>query len=230
MLTVSRGVFAWFVTDQATPAGVRTLPTSYRYVSAGGEVTYERLGTGRYRFRMNRQYDYSFPLAHVTAVGSAGVHCQIGPPDLWDVWCRNAAGNPVDARFAVTYGNRVDLLGRATGPRFHTGVLYGERASGGWVTGEDWNSTLNSFGGGIGHHLGTGHYQLRITGTGTTYGTAFVNSFRNDFDRPPHGYCVLVDWSRSGTADTVVTVRCYAYGGVPANINARVSYTTWPAA
>ncbi|TDB72394.1 hypothetical protein [Micromonospora sp. KC723] len=226
---ISRGRLSWFVTDQAVPTGLRALAAPDRYDSTGGAVAYERLATGHYRFHMNRQWDYSFPMAHVTAVGSAAVHCQIDSPDAWDVWCRNAAGNPVDARFAVTYGNKVDLLGYATGPRFHTGVLYGEEASGGWVGGEDWNSTLDNFGGGVGYHLGAGRYQLKITGTGTAYGTAFVDDFITEHRPRPNGYCVVADWSRSGT-DTIVNVRCYAYGGVPANINARVSYTSWPAA
>ncbi|MGN9811075.1 hypothetical protein ACTMSW_17140 [Micromonospora sp. BQ11] len=223
------GRFTWFVTDQAVPVGLRTLAATYRYDSTGGEVRYERLGTGHYRFHMNYRYDYSFPMAHVTAVGSTGVHCQIGPPDHWEVWCRNAAGNLVDARFAVTYGRRVGLLGHSTGPRMHTGVLYGDQTLG-VVPGENWNSTLPGLGGAAVQHLGTGHYQMRITGTGTAYGTAFVNAFRNDADRPPHGYCGVAGWARSGSTDTVVTVRCYAYGGVPSNLNARVSYTTWPAA
>jgi hypothetical protein len=227
---VSQGRLAWFVTDQAVPVGLRTLPASLRYDSAGGEVRYERLGTGRYRFRMTQQYDYSFPMLHVTALGTTAVHCQVDPPDIWDVTCRNAAGNLVDARFVVTYGNRVDMLGYATGPRFHTGVFYGENARDGFVSGEQWNSTLASFGGAIGTHLGTGRYQIRITGTGTGYGTAFVNAFHNNLRNPPYGYCVLVNWWRTGTTDTVVTVQCYAYLGVPANLNARISYTTWPAA
>ncbi|MEH0819231.1 MULTISPECIES: hypothetical protein [unclassified Micromonospora] len=224
------GRFAWFVTDQAAPVGLRTLAATYRYDSTGGEVRYERLGTGHYRFHMNYRYDYSFPMVHVTAVGSTGVHCQVGPPDLWYVWCRNAAGNPVDARFAVTYGNRVDLLGYATAPRFHTGVIYGEQAPDTGIGGEAWNSTLPGFGGDAVYHLGAGRYEVRITGTGTAFGTAFVDDFRTEHRPGPNGYCVVADWSRSGINDTIVNVRCYAYGGGPANINARVSYTTWPAA
>ncbi|MGK5444292.1 hypothetical protein ACSNN7_21085 [Micromonospora sp. URMC 105] len=225
------GRFTWFVTDQAAPVGMRTLPATYRYDSVGGEIRYERIATGHYRFHLTYRYDYSFPMSHVTAVGSTGVHCQIGPPDMHDVWCRNAAGNLVDARFAVTYGNKVDLLGHSTGPRMHTGVLYGEQADGdGVVWGENWNSTLPGFANADGRHLGTGHYEMRINGTGAAYGTAFVNAFRNDFDRPPHGYCAVAGWSPVGLSDTLVTVRCYAYLGVPANLNVRVSYTTWPAA
>ncbi|MER7330579.1 MULTISPECIES: hypothetical protein [unclassified Micromonospora] len=230
---ISQGRLAWFVTDQAVPSGLRTLPATYRYDSTGGEIAYERLGTGRYRFQMNRnpvsEYGPIFPMSHVTALGGTAVHCQIDPPDAWVVYCANAAGNPVDARFVVTYGSRVDLLGRASGPRFASGVFYGEDISGTSIWGESYNSTIPGFGGAAGTVLGTGRYQVRFAGTGTAYGTAFVNSFMTSFQRPPRGYCVLVSRFPSG-ADTVISVNCYAYLGVPANLNARVSYTTWPAA
>ncbi|WP_405102708.1 hypothetical protein [Micromonospora sp. NBC_01412] len=226
---VSQGRLAWFVTDQAQPTGVRTLPAAYRYDSTGGAVSYERLGTGRYRFLMNpnpaSEGGAIFPMSHVTALGSAAVHCQLDPPDVWVVHCANAAGNPVDARFVVTYGSRVDLLGRASGPRFASGVFYGEDVSGTWIGGESYNSTIPGFGGAAGTVVGTGRYQVRFAGTGTGYGTPFVNSFVTSLQRPPRGYCVLAGWFPSG-ADTVVSVNCYAWLGVPANLNARISYTT----
>jgi len=226
---IGDGRLAWFVTDQAVPVGLRTLPATHRYDSLGDEVRYERLGTGHYRFHITWRYEYSFPMTHVTAVSGTAVHCQVGWPDSRDVWCENAAGIPVDARFAVTFGHRVDLLGHSAGPRFHTGTLYGEHVDDGPLYGDQWNSTLAGFDGGVGTHLGTGRYQMRITGTGTAHGTAFANAFRNHSERPPHGYCVLVGWGRSG-ANTTVTVQCYTGLGVPANINVRVSYTTWPSA
>ncbi|MER6753392.1 hypothetical protein ABT235_04320 [Micromonospora echinofusca] len=230
---VGQGRLAWFVTDQAQPTGVRTLPAAYRYDSTGGVISYERLGTGRYRFLMNpnpaSESGPIFPMSHVTALGTSAVKCQLDPPDLWVVHCANAAGNPVDARFVVTYGSRVDLLGRAFGPRFASGVLYGEYASAPYIGGESYNSTIPGFGGASGTMLGTGRYQMRFTGTGTSYGTAFVNSFLDSYPRTPRGYCVLAGWSASG-ADTVISVNCYAWLGVPANLNARISYTTWPAA
>ncbi|MFV2113997.1 hypothetical protein ACFHW0_16890 [Micromonospora sp. LOL_025] len=230
---VGQGRLAWFVTDQAQPTGVRTLPAAYRYDSTGGTVAYERLDKGRYRFLMNpnppSEGGAIFPMAHVTALGGTAVHCQLDPPDGWVVHCANAAGNPVDARFVVTYGSRVDLLGRAFGPRFASGVFHGENVSGTWIGGESYNSTIPGFGGATGTVLGTGRYQARFAGTGTGYGTAFVNSFVTSLQRPPRGYCVLAKWSPSG-ADTVVSVNCYTWLGVPANLNARISYTTWPAA
>ena len=168
-------------------------------------------------------------MAHVTALGGTAVHCQLDPPDVWVVHCANAAGNPVDARFVVTYGSRVDLLGRAFGPRFASGVFYGENVSGSWIGGESYNSTIPGFGGATGTVLGTGRYQARFAGTGTGYGTAFVNSFR---DQPPASAARLLRTGRRSPsgADTLVSVNCYTWLGVPANLNARISYTTWPAA
>lgn len=227
---VSQGRLAYFTIDQATPTGVRTLPSSLRYDSTGGTISYERLGTGRYRYYMNRNPDSEygspiFPMMHVTAHGSTAVHCQADWPVGGEVFCTNAAGRPVDARFSVTYGSRADLLGRATGPRFATGTLYRTSISGDRISGDSYNSTISGYGGASGRILGTGRYQMTFSGTATAFGTAFVNAHRGMFDSDPHGYCVLVDWSPIG-ADTTIRVNCYTYLGVPANQNAWISFTT----
>ncbi|WP_204001973.1 hypothetical protein [Micromonospora lutea] len=229
---IHQGRLAWFVTDQAAPTGVRTLPATYGYDSTGGEIRYERLEKGRYQFRMNPNPDPPgtgyFPMTHVTALGTGAVNCQISWPDHWQVRCANPAGAPVDARFAVTYGTRVDLLGHSAGPRFASGTLYGENVRDGVISGDSYNSTVDPHGGATGALLGTGRYQLTFQNTGTTFGTAFVNAHAPHFDsQPTRGHCVLASWGRSG-ADTVVRVNCYAWLGVPANLNARISYTTWP--
>ncbi|MFG2099488.1 hypothetical protein ACGFJ5_02710 [Micromonospora echinaurantiaca] len=230
---IHQGRLAWFVTDQAAPTGIRTLPATYRYDSTGGEIRYERLATGRYQFHMNphppSEYGHPyFPLTHVTALGTSAVNCQISWPDHLQVRCANAAGTPVDARFTVTYGVRIDLLGHSAGPRFASGTLYGENASDGVIGGDSYNSVLADYGGARGTLLGTGRYQMTFQGTGTAYGTAFVNAHAPHFDSQPiRGHCVLASWFRSG-ADTVVLVNCYGWLGVPANLNARISYTTWP--
>ncbi|WP_422734418.1 hypothetical protein ACN26Y_05370 [Micromonospora sp. WMMD558] len=232
---IHQGRLAWFVTDQAAPSGLRTLASTYRYDSTGGTIAYERLATGHYRFRMNPNpasehgHPY-FPMAHVTALGTAAVNCQIAWPDSWEVRCANAVGTPVDARFAVTYGVRVDLLGHSAGPRFASGTLYGEYAGDGVLGGDSYNSTLGTYGGAVKTLLGTGRYQVTFRGTGTAFGTAFVNAHGpSSPSQPSRGHCVLAGWGRSGTTDTSVRVNCYAWRGVPANLNARVSYTTWPA-
>ncbi|MER7455722.1 hypothetical protein [Micromonospora sp. NPDC126480] len=230
---IHQGRLAWFVTDQAAPTGVRTLPATYRYDSTGGEIRYERRGTGHYKFYVDPHPDSEyghpyFPMTHVTALGTSAVNCQISWPDSWQVRCANAAGTPVDARFAVTYGVRIDLLGHSAGPRFASGTLYGEDVRDGRIFGDSYNSTLGTYGGARGTLLGTGRYEMTFQGTGATYGTAFVNAHLPHFDsQPSRGHCVLSGWGRSG-ADTVVRVNCYAWLGVPANLNARVSYTTWP--
>ncbi|SCG71363.1 hypothetical protein [Micromonospora halophytica] len=229
---IHQGRLAWFATDQAAPTGLRTLPAGYGYDSTGGEIRYERLGTGRYQFRMNPNPEPPgtayFPMTHVTALGTSAVNCQISWPDHWQVRCANAAGIPVDARFAVTYGTRVDLLGHSTGPRFASGTLYGENIRDGVLPGDSYNSTSDAYGGAVRTLLGTGRYQMTFRNTATTYGTAFVNAHAPHFDSQPiRGHCVLAGWGRSG-ADTVVRVNCYAWLGVPANLNARISYTTWP--
>lgn len=230
---IHQGRLAWFTTDQAVPVGLRTVPAGQRYDSTGGTIAYERLGTGHYRLQMNRnppseQGEPIFPMTHVTALGSSAVNCQIGWPDSMTVRCANAAGSPVDARFAVTYGTRVDLLGHTSGPRFASGTLYGDNVTSiGSIGGDSYNSTLPGYGGARGRLLGTGRYEMVFTGTGAGFGTAFVNAHTGMFDRG-RGHCVLASWGRSG-ADTVVSVNCYAWLGVPANLNARISYTTWPA-
>jgi hypothetical protein len=231
---IHQGRLAWFTTDQAVPVGVHTIPAGLRYDSTGGEIRYERRGTGHYKFYVNRHPDSErehpyFPMTHVTALGSSAVNCQISWPDSWHVRCTNAAGNPVDARFAVTYGVRIDLLGHSAGPRFASGTLYGEDSRDGRIFGDAYNSTLGTYGGAWGVLLGTGRYEMTFQGTGATFGTAFVNAHLPHFDHlPSRGHCVLASWGRSG-ADTVVRVNCYAWLGVPANLNARISYTTWPA-
>ncbi|NJP31174.1 hypothetical protein [Micromonospora thermarum] len=233
---IHQGRLAWFVTDQAVPSGVRTLPASYRYDSTGGEIRYERRATGHYKFSVNPHpaSEYGepyFPMTHVTALGTSAVNCQISWPDSWHVRCANAAGIPVDARFTVTYGVRIDLLGHAAGPRFASGTLYGEHAGDGVLGGDSYNSPLGTYGGARGTLLGTGRYEMTFRGTGSPFGTAFVNAHLPHFDdQPSRGHCVLAGWGRSGTTDTFVRVNCYAWRGVPANLNARISYTTWPAA
>ncbi|MFI7577476.1 hypothetical protein [Micromonospora sp. NPDC049497] len=231
---VSRGRLAYFVTDQTVPTGVRTIPSSYRYDSTGGVISYERLSTGRYRFHLNPNPDtevgYTFPMTHVTALGSTAVHCQTGWPDSRQVWCVNAAGNPVDALFTVTYGSRVDLLGRATGPRFASGTLYANWISDGRISGDGYNSTVGSWStGASGRHLGTGRYEIAFQGTATAFGTALANAHLDNLEGSrPRGWCVVAGWGSAGP-DTRVLVNCYAYFGVPANLNARISFTTWPA-
>ncbi|MEH1016141.1 hypothetical protein V6U90_23890 [Micromonospora sp. CPCC 206060] len=231
---ISQGRLAYFWTDQAAPTGVRTITHSYRYDSTGGPISYERLGTGHYRFHINRNPDSEygapiFPMTHVTAYATSAVHCQTGRPDSRDVWCVNAAGNPVDSRFTVTYGSRVDLLGRSTGPRFASGTLYRDTVRDGRIFGDSYNSTLPGYGGASGTVFGTGQYTMTFTGTATPFGTAFVNAHRGMFDSDPRGHCVLAGWSSLGS-DTQIRVNCYRYLGVPANLDARVSFTTWPAA
>ncbi|SCL24833.1 hypothetical protein GA0070616_2992 [Micromonospora nigra] len=231
--SVHQGRLAWFATDQTAPTGLRTLPSTYRYDSTGGAISYERLAKGRYRFHLNPNPDSEngpiFPMTHVTALGSTAVNCQADWPDGRIVRCANAAGLPVDARFAVTYGSRVDLLGHSAGPRFASGTLYGEHSSGGAINGDSYNSTLPGYGGAAGTLLGTGFYQMTFTGTGTTFGTAFVNAHSGmSPDGPSRGHCVLVSWTRA-ESNTVIRVRCYSWLGVPANLNARISYTSWPA-
>ncbi|GAB3154861.1 hypothetical protein GCM10027290_49990 [Micromonospora sonneratiae] len=228
---ISQGRLAYFSIDQAVPTGVRTLPASLRYDSTGGTISYERLSVGRYRYYKNpnpaSENGPIFPMVHVTAYGTSAVHCQADWPDGGEVYCTNAAGQPVDARFAVTYGSRVDLVGRATGTRFASGTLYRDWISGGSIGGDSYNSTLPGYGGASGTVLGTGRYQMTFQGTGTSYGTAFVNAHRGMFASDPHGYCVLAGWSPVGTAESI-RVNCYTYLGVPTNLNARISFTTWP--
>lgn len=230
---VSRGRLAYFTTDQAAPTGVRTIPSSLRYDSTGGTISYQRLDTGRYRYHLNPNPDSEygspiFPMMRVTAHGSTAVHCQSDWPVGGEVLCTNAAGRPVDARFSVTYGSRVDLLGRASGPRFATGTLYRTSIYGDRIIGDSYNSTIDTYGGASGTLLGTGRYQMTFSGTATPFGTASVNAHRGMFDSDPHGYCVLAGWSPVGS-DMTIRVNCYTYLGVPANLNAWISFTTWPA-
>ena len=235
--SIHQGRLAWFVTDQAAPEiGLRTLTGPYTYDSTGGTVAYRRLSTGVYEFDMNdnppSEYEGPyFPMVHVTAVATTAVNCQIDAADRWNVRCANAAGRPTDARFAVTYGMRVDLLGQSAGPRFASGTLYGEEIDEGGIWGDSYNSTLPGYGGTSGTLLGTGRYAWAAHDTGAAFGAAFVNAHLPEIRgySQPQGHCVLASWSRSGVTDTVVRVNCYAWLGVPANLNARISYTTWPA-
>ncbi|MDM4719299.1 hypothetical protein QTQ03_06690 [Micromonospora sp. WMMA1363] len=228
----SQGRLAWFATDQAAPAGPRILDSVHSYDSTGGSITYERFGTGHYTFQMNAnpagEDAWAFPMVHVTAVAGSAVNCQIAWPDRWEVWCVDVSGTPIDARFALSYGKRVDLLGHATGVRFATGTLYGEEATGGELHGDSYNST-RSGSGARRILLDTGRYEIQFVDVGTTYGTPFGNAHvGNKWGSVPRGHCVVRHWRSTGL-DAVVQLNCYAWGGKPADLNARVSYTTWPA-
>jgi hypothetical protein len=113
----------------------------------------------------------------------------------------------------------------ATGASCWHGRAAGGRNDG-HLPGDSYNSPLADYGGARGQLLGTGRFSMVFQATGAGFGTAFVNAHTGMFDRG-RGHCVLESWWRSGM-DTVVSVNCYAWLGVPANLNARISYTTWP--
>ncbi|PZF94082.1 hypothetical protein C1I99_19745 [Micromonospora deserti] len=223
------GRLMYFWADQAVPTGVRTLTHTNMYDSQGGPISYERTGVGRYRFYAPRNPEHlrHFPMVHVTAFNTAAVHCQIDWPDGWEVRCVNAAGNPVDSRFTVTYGVKVDLTGH-TGGRFGSGTFYHEHISGDDIPGDYYVSTPTGETGAANRYLSTGRYEMTFFGVGAGYGHAFANPVGESLPSRawPRGYCAVFSWWAQG-ADQTVRVHCFNFDGVPTNMNARVSFTAY---
>lgn len=218
------GRMAYFWTDQATPEGERTLTHTYQYDSAGGPISYERVGTGEYRFDMPRDDRPVFPMVHVTAYGSTAAHCQIAWPDAWEVRCVDHDGAPVDSRFTVTYGKKVGLLGHTTS-HFGSGTLYADTIDGNDISGDSYVSTVAW--GADGTYVGVGQYRISFEGLATDYGHALVGPVGDAAgDDWPSGHCLVAYW-HSWSADERVGVRCYDFDGNPENLHARISFTAY---
>lgn len=114
------GTFAYFWSNQASPAGSYTPTASYRYDSTGAAPTVERVAVGEYFVYVGAvddiYPDYKTGRFQVTAYGTAAVHCQQGTvndelPAPITVRCYDADGERVDSRFAFSYARAVNLLG-----------------------------------------------------------------------------------------------------------------------
>lgn len=237
---IPRGRLVYLTTDQAVPTEERTLPNTVSYDSAGSPIKYERITTGRYKvkFGPNNATGPIVPamMYHVTAAGSAAVHCQL-VEFVWEVWCSNYNGQLVDSRFSMTWGQVVDIVGNTGRVRFSMSDFESRniQPDGSWFglsTGH-FSSDPDYYWNGVdGQVLGTGRYKFTIRRMATPYGTAFVSPKTTDVYH--RGYCVLVSWMPYGP-DEIVWVNCYRYGNFPptaesrANLDVDLSFTTWPA-
>lgn len=225
-----KGRLTYFWTDRAVPDGERRLTHPYQYDSRGGPISYERLGVGRYRFSIPPgpvDLRSTFPMVHVTAYHAGAVHCQVGWPDSREVRCVDASGDPVDSRFTLTYGKRVDLLGQVASG-FGSGTLYADEIHGDRIFGDSYVWPAGSHTA-TGRYLSTGRYQMTFPDTGGGWrGHAFVNTVGESWGSWPRGHCVLARWWPGGP-DQNVGVRCYDFDGDRADLNARVSFTGHPA-
>ncbi|MCH7231358.1 hypothetical protein L0U85_10935 [Glycomyces sp. L485] len=221
------GRLAYFWTDRAIPVGERTLTHDYQFDSQGGPITYERISTGRYRFDMPDNPDLrAFPMVHVTAYNTSAVICQIAWPDRWEVRCVDHNGAPTDSRFTLTYGVKVDLLGRTTS-RFGSTARYADTIHDDIINGDSYVSTGSP--GVHGTYQGTGKYQITFDGLGTGNGHALVNPVGGNASAAgswPVGYCHVAYWWSYGGNENV-GVRCYDFDGAAANLHARISFTTF---
>jgi hypothetical protein len=221
------GRLTYLWADQARPVGVRTLTHAYRYDSRGGPLSYERIGIGEYRIHLPPgppELASVFPMVHVTPYATEWVACEIGFTEPLIVRCSRADGDPVDTRFTLTYGRKVDLTGHPLGP-FGSGVVYE-----GLVGAPDaYLSSVPAGGGLSGRVLDTGSYELTMRGVGSDGGHVMVTQVGELMPLgPPRGKCSVVRWWRVG-ADERIQVACHGFGAAfaPRDLHVRVTYTRY---
>jgi hypothetical protein len=220
------GRLVHFRTDDAFPIGLRRIADAYD--SLGGPVFYELVGD-RYRIHLLAEpaaLAAVVPMVHVTAHSSEYRHCQVSYTDALYVKCVGPdAPDPAFVRFTLTYGKRVDLLGRGGG-RFGSVTLRRDAIVGGSIGGDGYVSTFPGGGGFSASALGPGSYVVTLRGLATAGGHALVGPVQDrGEDWPPWGVCNAVSWWPRG-ADEQVQVQCRDFRGGPRDINVRVSFTT----
>lgn len=156
--------FAYAHDTRATTSG--SLPAGTSFDGLGGAITSTRRSVGSYTVAIPHLAG-SNGTVKVTPVGSAPTLCTIGG---WgggtvNVHCADAAGNPKDSAFDVTFANRLSLLGV---PR-----------TGGYVRDSSLDQSyddsdpysFDSAGGGIHvQHIAPGLYQMWFSGIGSSNG------------------------------------------------------------
>ncbi len=216
---------AYLVADQPTAASY-TPHHLYRFSTAGTAPTISRTGTGTYRvFLPGIGGAVTGGHAVVTGRGAAPGHCGAfshgwNTPSTIQVLvrCFDAAGDPADSTFALTFTDRTNVLGLegCCNPDGHQSayVLAHNPTAAGYAPAA---SYLHSTGSGTATatRQGVGDYLMRLTGVDLTTGTVQVRASSWDAH-----HCTVAYWNTAG-----VKVRCYGPGGVPADIPYQLDYT-----
>jgi hypothetical protein len=190
------------------PVGTSYTPTGgdqYNSTSPGSPNNEIRhLDTGRYDVKIPGLV--GFGATHVTAYGSDAADCIAGDTEaatysLVDVECFDAAGNPVDHAFTLSFTN-VNQPGRQ--------MAYMEVESNGVI----WASRHFNGGGGLSTVIRRGAtYVVRIPGLGSRAGHVQVTSAH------PAARCKVSSWSPYGSYEDVV-VTCWHRGGFAYTVDA----------
>jgi len=224
--TVVGGHFAYFWANQPGAAGPYAPAAGYAYDSTGVPTQIQRLGAGDYLVYVNALSDL-YPDDHndghlqVTAYNSAAVQCGMRVagdenPTPLTVRCFDAAGNPTDSRFTVSYSHEVSVLA-ATPARGNAYIrnhfVDPPYVAGWWNEGGEPSVT----------HVATGRYQVRFPALATPFGYATVSSQEVNGD-----YCHVSSWQRNVvTAEQLVNVRCYdGVTHVPADQDFGVAFSS----
>jgi len=202
--TAAAGTFAYFWANNATPVGSYVPSASYSYDSTGGSPLVWRQSQGVYMVEIPT-VDAHYPVDNdnghyqITAYGTAPVRCEVHGendemPTPIGIFCVDAAGNPADTRFSISYSHSVSILGTTpTRANAYVRHSFGDplsfHAEGWWNTGG--TPTVS--------YLSAGRYRVTFPGLAIPYGYAQAGS-RGD----PSTYCTVAYWGSNS-----VTVNCY---------------------
>lgn len=184
----------------------------YSFNSAPGAASYTRLAAG--------VYSVAFPgLSHggnaqAVAVGS-NAHCAVSNVapnsgnELVQIVCRDPSGLPVDTRFTVSYYRDTNVGGILGGYALvrNTAPL---------TVVDTWNSTGSPV---LASTSGVGAYRVIFPGQVLGADTALVTAASGSLS----AHCKILTWSSLGSS-VAVDVRCFNFGGAPANADFSVSY------
>jgi hypothetical protein len=211
------------------PVAPSYTPTStYRY-SSGGDLTVQRLGTGRYQVRMELWPDGGVPL--VTAYGPGSERCKAdGVTYDWAtsellVGVRCFAGTaPADTTFTFSYSAQTGLVSPGwAAPFFGAEFLYqGAHAS---TSGTAWSADATGVVASI-EHTGTGSYTVIFEDVGQRWG--YATTARVTADGPGSEHCRVSSWferdDSDGKDDTHVRVSCHTAAGLPVDTSFHVLF------
>jgi hypothetical protein len=200
------GTLLYLWANQATPAMPYEPSTTYSFDSAGGPITVERLGVGRYRIEatsITDTYPAEFLNGHVdaTAYGTSPVRCEVLEPQPTDppslpVSCYDVDGAWIDSRFTLTFSQGRSLLG--TNASHASAVVHPNPAAPPDVLG--WS---NDGGAPTATELAEGWYRVTFPGLSVLNGHVSVGMFGS-----PPAYCNVGAWWSSGGSE-LITVGCF---------------------
>lgn len=200
---------------------------AYQWNARGLANTVRRISPGRYQVTLLGLNALGGTVM-VTAYGTGNERCKVGGwypsggDTVVDVHGFDAAGNPADTRFTLSFITDVGLGDGITGNQPYGGFVWANEAAAAAYT-PDMTYQKNTAGGSNTiSRTAIGSYVVRFPALAPSNSTtALVTAYGSSSD-----YCTIQGWGSDGNSGTNITVRCFNSTGTPVDTQFTLLYLT----